>query len=139
MTKKAKAAAKTRKATELANAFLGAIKNGRLFDAFSQAGRRFKVGEELDKKISVAYEQYLKDPENKDKLKALEALELKVAESLDYTTADGDPEILKALDHHNDLDPTAGLHLFDLCRRGVATQTCQPLIKTIKQLHTTDY
>ena len=110
---------------------------GALFDAFSNAGRRLKIGEELDAKIDKAFKAYMANPGDPKLLQELEDLEDLVAQGSDYTTADGDTGILKALDHHNDLDE--GLQIFDLCRRGAATQTFQPLIKTIKPLHTIDY
>ena len=122
----------------MAEELLKAIKSGSLFNAFCRAGRRFSVGEAMGKRFEEAFKVFQADPDNQEKLAALEAIELEMAKASDYTTAGGDVAILKELDHHNDLDPEAGLLIWDICKRGVANQTIQPLIQTIEPLHTTD-
>ena len=50
-------------------------------------------------------------------MKDLEEFEDKVAESIEYKTAGGDVEILKALDYYNKYD--SGFMCWDLCQAGV--------------------
>ena len=138
MTKRARQEAKNRQSKEMAKALLDAIKSGSLFKAFCQAGRRFSVSEAMGKKFEEAFKVFQADPDNPEKLKALEEIELEMAKASDYTTAGGDVAILKELDHHNDLYVDAGLTIWDICKRGVANKTIQPLIQTIEPLHTTD-
>ena len=130
MSKRQKAEAKTEMSYKLAAQFLKVIKNGKLFSAFSRAAVRIKLSESFDRQVNQLYEEYLLDPENEDKLRKLEEIEGEVALELDYKTAGGDTKILKELDHHNDLDADCGIFQFDLCRRGVATQSlrqpCKP-------------
>ena len=121
-----------KKCKDLAEAFCSAVKNGRLFNAFSAANRRFKLGKELDEKVNELFDEYMADPDNEEKLKALEEIEMEIAQSQDYTTAGGDVEMLKELDHHNDLDKEGGLVVFDLCTRGVATQEVQTTMQAIR-------
>ena len=130
--KKQRMTRKTKKCKDLAEAFCEQVKSGRLFIAFSKANRRIKLGQELNEKVEKVYDEYLADPENEEKLKAVEEIELEIAKSQDYTTAGGDVEILKELDHHNDLDPEAGLYLYDMCTRGVATQEVQTTMQAIR-------
>ena len=118
LSKNAKAKAKTKKCRTLAEAFTKAIRNGRLFNAFSNAGNRLQLGEALYDKANSLYDEYLADPESQAKLEALEKVELEMTQRLDYTTAGGDTKVLKELDHHNDLDQDFGIYLFDVCRRG---------------------
>ena len=118
-----------------------AVQGGRLFKAFREANRRLKLGKELNDRAEKAYNEYLADPENPAKLQALEDIELEIAMSQDYTTAGGDVKILKELDHHNehahtrsndDLDDEAGLFLYDMRTRGVATQEVQTAMQAIR-------
>ena len=128
MSKRARSRAKTQKCKELMEAFVAVIKCGRLFVAFSNAGRRIHVSTDLDDKVASCYNEYIADPENQEKLHALEEVELEVAKAMDYQAADGNVQILKELDHHNDLSSAdensdSGLWVFDLCRAGVAIYT----------------
>ena len=132
LRKKQRMTRKTKKCKDLAEAFCEQVKSGRLFIAFSNSNRRVKLGQELNEKVNKLYDKYLADPENEEKLKAVEEVELEIAKSQDYTTARGDVEILKELDHHNDLDPEVGLYLYDMCTRGVATQEVQTTMQAIR-------
>ena len=104
MTRKARAHAKTEQCKTLAAAFHKAICNGRLFQAFGNAGRKLKISGALWEKAQSLYDAYLLDPTNLEKLQALEQIESEMAEQDDYMTAEGNPEVLKELDHHNDWD-----------------------------------
>ena len=117
MTKAEAAKMKTAKSKELATQLLATIKSGRLFSAFMGAGNRLNIAEEICKECDIAYAEYLADPENVQKLARLEELEDKVAEQNEYKTANGDVDILKALDFHNDM--SHGFNLFDCCRAKV--------------------
>ena len=132
LSKRQKMSRKTQECKNLAEAFCTAIKSGRLFSAFSAANRRFKLGKELDEKVNKLFDEYMADPDNEEKLKALEEIEMEIAQSQDYTTAGGDVKVLKELDHHNDLDKDSGLVVFDLCTRGVATQEVQTTMQAIR-------
>ena len=139
LSKKQKAKAKTEKCTELVEAFAKAIKDGRLFQAFMSANVRLNLGKELDDKVNQLYEEYLNDPEDEMKLKRLEEAEMEVHLAIDYQCAGGDVKILKELDHHNDLDGSKGLFLFDLCRRGVAIQKLETTMQTTKPHNTSTH
>ena len=86
----------------MAAAFHKAICNGRLFQAFGNAGRKLQLSGALWEKAQSLYDAYLLDPKNLDKLQALEQVESEMAEQDEYMTAVGDPAVLKELDHHND-------------------------------------
>ena len=122
LSKKAKAKAKTEKCYQLAEAFVHVVKNGKLFNAFMAAGNRIKTSEDLDKRANEAYRAYFADPDDPEKLRLVEEIEMEVAQHMDYQAANGDTEVLKALDHHSDMDPDGNMNVFDVCRRGVATQ-----------------
>ena len=107
---------KTAKCKELAEALVEVIKGGRMFSAFMRANERQQLSSTNVEACEKAYEEYLQDPENKEKLEELEEL---VAEDHEYKTAGGDTEILKALDYHNDM--SEGFNMFDLCRAKVGT------------------
>ena len=107
-----------------------------MFSAFSNANRRIKLSEEMNDRVEKLYEEYLADPENEEKLKAVEEVELEIAKSQDYTTAGGDVKILKELDHHNDFDDEVGLYLHNMCTRGVATQEVQTTMQATRPHNT---
>ena len=71
LSRKAKAKAKTTKCRTLAEAFTKAIRSGRFFSAFSNAGSRLQLSEALYDKANSLYDKYLADPENQAKLEAL--------------------------------------------------------------------
>ncbi len=100
---------------KLAKELLGVIQNGVLFKAFESAGRRFKIHGETLAKVDEAFEAYQKDP-TEEKYQALEQLEEKYAEGLEYQTAGGNPEVLKALDYENAVPGEQNFACFDICR-----------------------
>ena len=123
MSRKSISHAKTDACKALAAAFHKAICNGKLFEAFGNAGRKLKISGALWEKAQSVYDVYIKDP-NAEKLQALEQMEQEMGEQDDYTTANGDPEILKALDHHNEWGENNGIAVFDICRRGGEQYPC---------------
>ena len=122
ISRQERARMKTAKCKELAEALVRVLKNGRLFTAFVNAGQRLKVSKEFEKELDTKYNEYLADPEDKEKLAALEELEEAMHEADEYKAAGGDSKRLKALDYHNELDE--GFVVFDVCRRSVGYQPC---------------
>ena len=137
LSKKDRANAKTQKCKNLTDAFVAVIQRGQLFSVFSNAGRRINISTDLDSKVDKLFDAYIADPENVAKLKALEAVEMEVAQAIEYKTAGGDVEILKELDHHNDIcpDEDCGLQCFDVCRAGVAISLVQTLMQVSNSHH----
>ena len=124
LTKKGKMKAKTLKCKELASHLVQAIRANRLFEVFRAASQRFNISSAAHERLQIAFNVYLADPEDREKLRLLEQLEDEVHVLADYKTADGNVPILKALDYHNDLHPgfvsfQYSLNVFDICRSGV--------------------
>ena len=112
----------TARCKEMANQLAHVIKNGRLFKAFLSAGEAFKVSAALQDKLNLAYAAYFQNPDGQGNLARLEELEDEAAKETEYKTAGGDPEILKALDFHNDM--SEGFNMYDICTRKVGDSHC---------------
>ena len=122
ISKRDKKAMKTAKMKELVKAFLKVIKKGGLFGAFLNAQGRMILNAKLQKDFQEKCEAYLKDPKDERLLLALEELEERIEEEQRHKTADGDTNILKALDFHNEM--CEGFRVFDICRAKIGCNDC---------------
>ncbi len=122
MTKAERKRAKTEKAKELADSFLGVIKSGQLFDAFLRAGERIAAASKHQEELFALYEKYLAKPGDKDLLRELEAMEEINAKHHEYTAFGGDTKKLKAADFHNEVDPA--ILIFDVCQACKGEEKC---------------
>ena len=104
------------------DALVRVVKNGKLFRAFMQQGVLLSAERPLDlvQYCTGLYKEYVKDPENKTLLKALENAEMEICKVNDYAIASGDLEVLQELECNNELSSEQGLGVYNCCRRGVA-------------------
>ena len=115
MTQGEKAGMKTQMAKEISQSFVAVLKSGHFFNASVNAGNRIRANTSISDKPQKLYEAYLATPNDESlaKLQELEEAEEAMITATEYTAFDGNPELLKAADYHNKMDPN--LNIFELC------------------------
>ena len=100
----------------LTNLLHDKIRGGGLLKAFTQAGTRIEANAEIQERLNDAYEVYMADPTNEEKLKKFEDIECELYKTVRYTAFNGDGRMLYLADYCNQMDDKGQFKIFDLCR-----------------------
>ena len=106
------------RATSLAQAMVEVIKEGGFFEAFAGAGLRMERANDTAELYQKAFDDYMNDPKNEEKKRAVEEMEEAYAATRDYQTCleKGEQQVdyLKALDFVDTIGPK--MRIYNVCR-----------------------